>query len=180
MGTYISTCVEIKKNDGWTLNTDNIFLSNEDNKQYVDNPFDWQSYSMYGFFVGIRNSSECVALSEPRGFPEDTSNEAMDIFAPLEVPDWYNYGHGSNYEPEKMSVIERLESTYRESYCYSWLSVAELLSFDYDQEFIDKCENPPKAKTYRRFLGNLYFEHLSILKSLGDPSKVRILFCFDG
>ncbi|KVK72194.1 hypothetical protein WS91_22700 [Burkholderia sp. MSMB1498] len=65
-------------------------------------------------------------------------------------------------------------------YGYSWLSAAELIGFDYAQTLIDQSEAPPTVTTYRELLGPLYFKHLDALKKLGDPSDVRILFCFNG
>lgn len=68
-----------------------------------------------------------------------------------------------------------------ESYGYgkSWLTLAELQAFDYDETFTDQREDPPKVTTVRDFLGDWYFERLALLDKLGDPEDVRIVFWFD-
>lgn len=65
----------------------------------------------------------------------------------------------------------------------SWLSLKELLEFDYDQIFEDRrnggytCE-PGKGEltTYKEFLGEGFFEDLEKLKNSGAD---RIVFWFD-
>lgn len=76
---------------------------------------------------------------------------------------------------------------------YSWLSVDELLSFDYDAKMKDRrvrrqiaenvwsgavtCEPGEGAMmTYREFLGPAFFEELDKLKNMGAE---RIVFGFD-
>ena len=78
----------------------------------------------------------------------------------------------------------------------SWLTLKELLDYDYDQLFWDrrvKKQTPNGGLKYaasavigegrhlsvREFLGeSIFFERLETLKGLGEPEDVRIIFWF--
>ena len=130
--------------------------------ELLDNvkPFDWRSYGMYGFLADIRNFSCVPVISERRGIPDDVSPYIKQI-----VDDYCfgNFGH-------------------------SWLTIEELLSFDYDQIFEDRrcsingnggsiCEpGQGKQTTIREFLGEGFFNSLHEAKEAGAE---RIIFWFD-
>lgn len=61
---------------------------------------------------------------------------------------------------------------------FSWLAVAELEAFDYDQEINDRRNDPDNGKvtTYREYLGQGFFEELAKVKAAGAE---RIVFGFD-
>lgn len=130
-------------------------------------PFDWRSYSVYGFLADVRNYSMVTPLAEPRGIPVDTSREVRS-----EYEDWGVDGHSA-----------------------SWLSLDELAGFDYDQTLEDRRvtrQVGPNAfdgaalaepgggemTTYREFLGAAYFRDLETLQAIDAPA-VRIVFWFD-
>lgn len=138
------------------------------NKEFGDSPFDWRSYSMYGFLAGVRNYSHCEPLSEPKGLPDDLSPEVAK-----EAEEWAGDGHS-----------------------HSWLTLKELLAFDYDKTFRDKRVTKQVAPdfwndaalaeegegahvTYRERLGEPFFRALEVLKTLGEPENVRVVFWFD-
>lgn len=124
-----------------------------------------RNYKVFAFLAGVRNYSEILPISEPRGLPGDY----------LESTDsWLNLNH-----PD-------IHST-------SYLSISELLSFDYDQTIEDRrctrvsrtgildggCTCDPgegRMTTYRDYLGENYFKDL---KSLKDAGVERIVFGFD-
>lgn len=128
-------------------------------------PFDWRSYSMYGWFADVRNYSDVPPLSEPRGLPDDTSEAVRGSFN-----DWGSDAHTP-----------------------SWLSVAELVAFDYDQPVEDRrvtvqlgpnfwsgggtsAPGGGAMTTYREFLGEAYFRDLAELVATGAD---RIVFWFN-
>lgn len=123
-------------------------------------PFDWRSYGMYGFLAGVRNYSAVPPISEPRGTPDDAAPE----------------------------IRESWESWDMDGHSHSWLSVAELSSFNYDQEMEDRrvmrnndggCTCDPgdgEKMTYREFLGDAFFEDLKKLQAAGAE---RVVFWFD-
>lgn len=128
-------------------------------------PFDWRSYFMYGFLADVRNYSDVPPLAKPRGLPDDVSEEVREL-----VDVWGMDGHS-----------------------HSWLSVAELLDFRYDERVEDRrvtVQTGPNSwdggataapgggalTTWREALGTKYFEDLS---RLSDEGAERVVFWFD-
>jgi hypothetical protein len=122
-----------------------------------------QSYSVFGFLANVRNYSRVEPISQPRGLPEDASVEAASAF-------------------------ERWSS---DAHTPSWLSLEELLAFDYTAYCEDRRalrQIAPNAldgsataakgtlQSYRDFLGEWFFEDLRKLK---DAGAGRIVFWFD-
>jgi hypothetical protein len=120
--------------------------------------FDCRSYGLFGFLAGVRNYSAVTPIAEQRGLPPD------------------------------MNLDDEDRQAYFGDHSYSWLSMDELLSFDYDIPMEDRrvtrggdggCTANPgdgTLTTYREFLGPWYFHELARLKELGTE---RIVFGFD-
>src|SRR5690242_9164201 len=115
--------------------------------------FDCRDYGIFGFWADVRNYSESPVIAEPRGLPDDA---AMTAEQREEWADgWYHSA--------------------------SWLTLAELLAYDYDQTFWDRRitrdgngaalaeEGEGRHVTLREFLGAWYFAELERLRSLGSP-----------
>lgn len=123
-------------------------------------PFDWRSYGMYGFLADVRNYSDVPPIAQPRGIPSDASQSVRD-----EYESWNGDAHSA-----------------------SWLSIAELTNFDYDQSMENRrvmrdrnggCTCEPgegKKMTFLEFLGESFFKDLDRLKSAGAD---RVIFWFD-
>ena len=74
---------------------------------------------------------------------------------------------------------------------FSWLGLDELLAFDYGQTFEDRrCMKDGNGAadagsgngvtvTFLEFLGLAFFRDLAIMRCLGDPSQIRVVFGFD-
>lgn len=128
-------------------------------------PFDWRGYGMFGFLAGVRNYSGIRPIAKPRGLPADASRE----------------------------VVEDYESWDGDAHSASWLSVEELLAFDYDAP----CENRRVSRqvrpnlrddgatcapgagrmtTFREFLGRGFIDELHRLRRAGAE---RVVFWFD-
>lgn len=126
-------------------------------------PFGWRSYAVYGFLAGVRNYSCAPVLAGDRGLPRDVSDQVRNAYA---VWGW-------------------------EVHSVSWVSLRELLDYDYDQEFEDRrvtcggdggaLAEPGEGRrvTLRDFLGAAYFADLEKLATLGPPEHVRVVFWFD-
>lgn len=182
MGADIHSFVEIKKNDKWELFEEEVFPDYGDKK--VSDPFGWRSYSVFGFLADVRNYSNCKPISENKGLPNDSEylNSPSDY-----DDDWY----GKKTTSTKKDDI-RNDGNY---HSFSWLTLKELLDFDYDSTFEDlrytKQEGnyyngaavaktgEGKTISYREHLGSGFFEDLEVLKTLGNPEEVRIVFYFD-
>jgi hypothetical protein len=174
MGCDIHSFAEIrnKQTNKWEKVGDHFSLDEFDKKYYKkekgENPFDWRNYSMFAFLAGVRNYDRCEPLSEPRGLPKDISIE----------------------------VMEEYEKLRYDAHSASFLTLKELLDFDYEKEFwnrrITKQTSPNSWNgaslaeegegeiiSYRDNLGEWFFIHLNELKELGEPEDVRIVFWFD-
>lgn len=188
MGADIYSFVEVKRNNKWEIIKEEIFPS-YDSK--TSSPFDYRSYSLFGFLADVRNYSHCTPIRECRGLPEDSEY--------LNSPSPYAYQRNPmSGEPIPLSEQETIKSDILEGgyYGHSWLLLKELLDFDYDQTFWDRritreekpnCfnsaalaeEGEGQIITYREHLWEHFFEEIEILKTLGDPENVRIVFWFD-
>lgn len=123
-------------------------------------PFDWRSYALFGFLAGVRNYSAVTPIAPPRGLPEALSGPARGS-----SEDWDSDAH-----------------------THSYLTLAELEAFNYDQPMEDRrvtinnnggCTAEPgggEQTTYRKFLGPGYFDELARLKAAGVE---RVVFWFD-
>ena len=127
------------------------------------NPFNWRSYGMFAFLADVRNYSFVPSIAPIRGLP-------VDIVYDSEESDDWTYGEHS----------------------FSWLSLKELIDFDYDQVFEDRrcmrdgngaADSGPGngvQTTFRKFLGPLFFRDIAIMQCLRrEPEHVRIVFGFD-
>jgi hypothetical protein len=129
-------------------------------------PFNWRNYGFYGWLAGVRNHSAMTPMAADRGLPEDASESVAREF--------YDY-----WESDAHSV--------------SWVTVAELLAFDYDAPCEDRRARlvvdgnvwvapvalgpgDGQVQTYRAFLGEDYFRDLEALKAAGAE---RVVFWFD-
>jgi len=172
MGSDIYSFAEVSKNGKWEKIGDVFPLDDFDKelkkKDFGDNPFNWRDYSLFGWLADVRNYSHVPPISQPRGFPADISSDVQQ-----ENDDMGVGGHSR-----------------------SWLSLAELLEVDYEKVFWARRvtkqtalnewngaalanEGEGKHITLREHLSPAYFEVLEVLKTLGNPDDVRIVFWFD-
>ncbi len=120
----------------------------------VDSAFNYQSYALFAFLADVRNYYELDPVSPVKWVPKD------------------------------MSIDTRIEYEMNKDWMHSdsYITLAELLDFDYNKKFVSKrmnTDNYNKKITYREHLGEFFFTQLNELKLLGDPDCVRIVFWFD-
>jgi hypothetical protein len=121
--------------------------------EFVSSPFRGRFYELFGLLAGVRGHQY-----DPRGLPEDFDLAgACDVLNELEPVEelWFH--------PD--DVLEKLS---REHHSHSYLFLQELLDF-----------KETRSPWDREFLGNEFFESLEILNHLGNPLRVRVVFCFD-
>lgn len=112
-------------------------------------PFENRSYGTFGFLADVRNYSAVPPIAPRKGFPDDAS----------------------------AAVKEEYESWGMDAHSASWLSLQELLAFNYDAEMEDRREpGQGKKQTFREFLGPYFFEDIEKLKAAGAD---RVVFWFD-
>lgn len=176
MGCDIHSFAERKRNGKWEKVGEHFSLGEWEKEYYKkekgENPFDWRSYSMFAFLANVRNYDHCEPISEPKGIPNDVCDEIKS-----EYEDWESDAHSSSY-----------------------LTLKELLEFDYDKVFWNRRisrttynenggsftngaalaeEGEGTVLSYRENLGEFFFIHLKELEELGSPDEVRIVFWFD-
>lgn len=171
MGCDIHSFVERREDGRWVRLTGDLFPDN-DQWSEPDEPFPNRNYDLFGFLADVRNYSHCPVIAEPRGLPDDVSSEIR-----AEHEDWGRDAHST-----------------------SWLTVAEMADFPYDQTFENRRttrttvmpwgttivngvalaeEGEGDHVTVRDFLGEWYFERLAELVKLGNQTDVRITYWFD-
>lgn len=126
-------------------------------------PFDWRCYNLFGWLGDVRNYSEAPPIAPRRGLPADMSAALVQ-----EWDEWSGDGHSA-----------------------SWVSVDELLAFDYGATFEDRrvtigndggrTAEPGGGEmtTYREFLGSGFFTDLERLAVLNEQGPTRVVFWFD-
>lgn len=107
--------------------------------------FQDRNYFAFSFFAGVNNISKINPIMNPRGLPQDISTTANNGF-------------------KKVSS---------KAHTPSWLSLEELISFDYDQKVYGETDQ--RQGTYRDFLEEDFFN--DILK-MREKSVQRIVFWF--
>lgn len=189
MGCDIHSFAEKRnKETGKWEKVENHFTLDDFDKKYLnkekgDSPFSWRSYSIFAFLAGVRNYDCCEPLSSPKGLPDDS-----EYLNTIET-DWI---------PETKKRGIETDGNY---HSLSYLTLKELLDFDYDKTFWNRRifrqtfredgtvsggngaalaeQGEGKIISYRENLGNYFFIHLEELKQLGEPEDVRIVFWFD-
>ena len=187
IGCDIHSFVEVKTNGKWLRLEEPKFDDYGDKK--TTEPFGWRSYSVFGFLADVRNYSHCKPISEPKGLPDDSEYLNTKLDEPQNYS-YYGYDNGTAYTNK--GEIE-CDANY---HSLSWLSLKELLDFDYEQKFWDRRVTKQEAPnvwngaalaeegegqtiTYREHLGEGFFKDIDVLKTLGQPEDVRIIFWFD-
>lgn len=168
MGCDIHSIAEVRKDGIWTAVTAEVFPLSEWDREYFkkdcdSSPFNWRSYSVFAFLAGVRNYDCCEPLAEGRGMPEDASKE-----------------------------VKELEEFWKgDSHSHSYVTLQELLAFDYNKTFWNRRvtknnngaslaeEGEGQIISYRENLGPQFFAHLGALMALGTPDDVRVVFLFD-
>ena len=152
MGLDIYAFAEVRKHKKWLKVEDKIFLTYGDEK--TDEPFSIRAYCLFGFLANVRNYACCPVISEPKSLPNNS--------------EYLNSIDGKNW---------LLDGKYA-----SYLTLKELLKFDYDRVFENQrvgSINFGRKMTVREHLaGTMFFNNLEVLKTLGIPRNVRVVFHF--
>src|SRR5690349_22470025 len=109
MGCDIYSRVEVRANGRWTRRA--LTEAGHGPEAGADEPFPYRQYGLFGFLADVRNYSCSPVIAPPRGLPDDidlTADEREEF-----ADGWYHHNA-------------------------SWLTLAELLAYDYDQVFWDR------------------------------------------
>jgi hypothetical protein len=174
MGCDIHSFVEVRQSDGTWRPIGDVFPLGEfdrkwHKKDFGSSPFDVRNYGMFGFLAGVRNYSCVPVIAEPKYAIPDDANELIK----KAYEDWSGDAHTA-----------------------TWLTLRQLLEVDYEQQIWDRrvtkqvrpnvwdgaalaSEGEGTHESLREFLGDHFFRDLEVLKTLGKPDDVRIVFWFD-
>lgn len=167
MGCDIFAFVEVKGVNGWEHMTDNIFMldkwGQERYKREKTNiPFNFRSYSLFGWLAGVRNYSNVKPLAEPRGLPPDVTKEVCSM--------------GCGHHTSHFYLSELLEVDYDQIIedCRGSVQIAP--------NVISGAYTLPKGqeKPLRTFLPQQYFDDLQAMGELDKPENIRVVFWFSG
>jgi hypothetical protein len=152
MGCDIHTYIEKKKNGVW-VPAQGFMLTGNYEPDIPDVPvhdtYYKRDYCLFGFLAGVRYPQ--FKRFEPKGFPEDASEEVKRIF---------DYWGSDAHTP-------------------SYLTQEELKSVDWDTEEIN-CYgegNQPLWKAFERFYDLVFW--LNSYDYNCEPDELRIVFWFD-
>ena len=140
-----------------------VRVKNNPTAVYSDGPLEGRNYTIFAFLAGVRNYDAIKPIAEPRGLPSDLNDETF-------AQECEDYGHTP-----------------------SWLSIDELLKYDYEQETENRrvarqiapnithggCTRGPGEGVIQplaEYLGLWFFVDLLCLHRAGVE---RIVFCFD-
>ena len=145
MGCDIHLYVERKENgrwvslDKWTVDADE-FGREGAGVMWEDRFYRHRNYLLFGILAGVRDRS-LASISKPRGLPKDVTLEVQK-----ESESWNTDGHS-----------------------HSWLTLAELQSYDWSSALAEPVGAP----------STFVNEAIPKLEALGEPESVRIVFFFD-
>lgn len=174
MGCDIHGFLEIRKNNKWEKFESEIFPEYDDYKTSA--PFQWRNYGLFGFLADVRNYSCVPPIQERIGLPKDS-----DFLDSEFEKDWYT----GDIITQRDYILDY------DGHSHSHIYLKTLLEFDYSQSFWDRRvtkgnngaslaeEGEGRVISFKDFLGEGFFEHIELMKSLGSPEDVRFIFWFD-
>lgn len=224
MGTDISMYAEVRRNRQWMKVGDKFKNGwyNKDrpmddwNKPYTDHPYDSRNYDLFAILADVRNgrgfagcktSNEFNPISEPKGFPDDITEEVENELD--------GYGHSYSYFTLKelkeydwnqvvvhVGVITeeqyvKMKETKENPTCWSGMvsgkDIVVISSDTMDKILSKKIDRNINVKyyvqiefepvTYKDCCLGFYEDTMSELEKLipenGTDEDVRIIFAFD-
>lgn len=135
-----------------------------------------------------------LGWTEVKDLDEPFGERNYDVFGFL--ANVRNYAHSPVISEPRGLPEGAWGDDHSDFHSHSWLSLAELLDYDYDRVFWNRRvhkeispgfwdgaalaqEGEGEHLSLRAFLGKRFFAHLERLKTLGEPENVRVVFWFD-
>lgn len=151
MGTDIHMACEVRRNGRWELVTDKVFKNswyrpdskyNWAQEEYTNVPYNRRCYNLFAILADVRNGRGFAGckigeyfnpISMPKGYPEDMCEELK-----RDISNEYD-DEAYNYRP-----------TLSNEHSASWLTLKELLDYDWDQ--LHRDYGCVSEDTYRDFI----------------------------
>lgn len=164
MGTDITYTYEIRQHGVWEavellppLDIDHVELEDAEWTAYTSHPacID-RNYRLFSVLAGVRNSFGIQSIASPRGLPVDASAESQKMTI--------NYTRNPNWDFPNLT----------------WVSLRELLDYDWDQWITDSRHEHEPPRLLREEVEPFTSKTLPYLQSLvSDPDDLRIICDFD-
>lgn len=164
MGTDLYLFTEVKTNNLWLESEHNLQIGN------------FRSYNISSFLAGIRNYNNIIPICNPKGFPIDS--EYLNAPYNKDISIREDIMQDGNYDGESWLMLkEMLDFNYEQTFEINHLTIER--EWDKKNKHWNKTEHITTEQTnYREFLGEAYYEDIELLKTLGKPEDVRIIFYF--
>lgn len=200
-------------------------------RKTADRLFHHRSYTLFGVLAGVRHD-DVPRIDDPRGVPDDISFE-LAVACSLDLPAAANEDEAIESSRLRLQSHDDDNGEWLGDHSFSWLTVEELLGFDWNQpiEGGESCSGWVKAEEFIRWrecgrpsswcksvgggavrhvehdemarligagkanehtytfvkwgatlathIGDWWLKKLELLRSLGDPRNVRVVFGFD-
>ena len=163
MGVDIHAFVEKRTQTGWEEIID--YYGNRN--IYSENPFHNRNTNLFAFLANVRNEEKRIpGLGAPRGIPKDVSRPTEEI---------------DNHASYGDMIVTQPAWWFRDCHSCTWVTLHELLNFDYSKKFKygeENCFNK-ELISLQELLPDSYFKELEKLKTFGDPKNIRLIICFD-
>ncbi|MDP9763674.1 hypothetical protein [Deinococcus enclensis] len=163
MGTDIYEVIEIRREGQWEvahllplLDTNKSFSDPEWEKHWSHPAFINRNYRLFSVLANVRNSFGIPPIDTARGLPQDASAESRQRFS------YHSY------------------SPTRNSPQLTWVSLRELLAYDWDQWTTDSRHGHEPPRSLREEVEPFYSITLPYLRSLvKNPDDLRLICDFD-
>ena len=205
MGCDIHIRAEVKKGKNWQA-VGPVFKSSWSSEEgkLISEPYSSRNYELFSFLAGVRNRFGITPIAEPKGWPKDMSEE---LKKDLE-DDWNSDGHSASWFTLKeledadwdttvrhggvvpADVYEYLKYVKEKPKAYSQgisgTNIVQLDQAEWDALPWQQKTNGTRYHVYMWWEDSMkelaewfYTNTLPALRNLGEPDKVRIVFCFD-
>lgn len=216
MGCDIHCYAEVKTNNKWkkvgSIFKNPWYIWYKDNnkevpkneKEFTDSPYDGRNYNLFSILAGVRNDYNILPISNPKGLPNDISNEVRGKYSV-----WEDDGHSASWLTTK--ELKEYDWKNKTANYSGWFSIkdyvkfkngednfgygkdvggamvvkisqeeADLMlyknNFDKNKSYYVYCEWIESCYESSRFFVD---DTIPTLEKLGNPEDVRIVFWFD-
>ena len=151
MGCDIHIFVQHREGDRW----EHVPFRPEDLDEYRQHPLEQRNYLLFAVLADVRSRDGVTPIAEPRGLPDDIGYPVHGLEDPCDGDLYVDLEGGRKWMGD---------------HSHSWLTLAELEAYPWDQELPFRVTYTPTK---------VIEPTLKWLHSLGKPEDVRLVFGFD-
>lgn len=165
MGCDIHSFAEVKKEGKWIKEDKDVFYSG------TSEPFDYRDYNMFAVLANVRNSSQVETLNFKEGLPNDS--EYLN-----QISEYHDNMFNQILKPSDVLTKKKEIEECSDYHSLGHIYLSDILKHDYKKEILNARSG--SKTTYKEMLDcSVFFEDVDVLKKLGQPNDVRVVFWFD-